>query len=148
LPLAAKAKTAGLGPFAVRYLRMDGLTLKILKGVAAENATDGKSHDLYVGLQEGAAVCFVLASHEIVPPDIKGRYYKATLDGRMTHAAAMAGFLDDDGKPAKGSGRISPLDENDTDVVTQFHHEMDFWTKGKYRKAPAAPAAQAGSKGA
>lgn len=137
---AAQARDAQLGAGAVRYLHLAGVSLKVLPEIAAARATDGLSHDFYAGFQDGAAVCVVFGAQKRAKGTVKERYYKADMTGKLEHAAAISGALDDDGNPVAGSGRLSELDPEDADVAREFRHETDFWLKGKYRKTPAAPA--------
>lgn len=144
-----KGAEASLGAGATKYLHLQEIVLKVMPEIGVDEATDGFSHDFYVGLSEGYLACVVLAAHKNVPPKIKATYFKADMNGKLERVVSLSGQSEEDGSAVHGSGLISPLDPTDEAQLKGFRHELDLWLKGKYRKpsalkplqqAPAKPA--------
>lgn len=129
-----KGQPATLGVGAVRYLRLNEMELHVLSEVPADQTTDGLNHDFYACVGEGAIRCVILATHKKEPPHVRATYFKAELTGRLERVAALAGNLDEEGQPVKGTGQLSNLEPDDSDVLKRFRHELDFWLKDAYRK--------------
>lgn len=61
-------------------------------------------------------------------------YYLTSLDGSLERAVLLEGRNGPDGKPIKGSGKVTRLDVSSKDVRTRFEDRvLGFWLKGKYR---------------
>ena len=136
----AKGQPATLGVGAVRFLRLNETELRVLPEIPADKTTDGFNHDFYAVIGGGAIRAVILAAHKKEPPRLRATYFKAELSGRLERVAALAGDLDDDGEPVKGTGQLSNLEVDDVDTIKRFRHELDFWLKGAYRKPEALPA--------
>jgi hypothetical protein len=101
--------------------------------VDAAATTDGATHDFTVFFEKDTAshVIFTSIRDEKRSSEYLNLYCDAT--GRPNKCVRMKGARDESGSPIEGS--LASEDVGAKDRKAALQHELDFWLKGKYRKA-------------
>ncbi len=76
---------------------------------------------------------------------MKAYFYRTTLAGKLERAVSTDGKLDPNGEPIAGTNQDRVLALTDEGTRSNFRRELDFWLRGKFRKAKAARAASRNS---